>query len=621
MTISAAQFEHWIKSDASGYVVLLHVDFKWETTFPEVATTGTIYLSTRPYSTQPTDTPASTPHWSVIQSGPTFARAISLEELGGAGRFSVGSVSLDNHDDRLSFLFDVVLDGSAVRAYVGDVSWPFSDFREVGTALSVNVEESNKVITLNLRSDIFGLDREIQGGAIASGPNTGRPKPVCIGSVLNLDVMPFLLDTAGPTYYFNSYAQYDFEVVVDVRDNGLTLAGAGFSGTNAAITAVAGTDTITRAAHGLIVNDVVIMMDVDPFPGLLKGVQYWVIAAGLTANDFRLSLTRGGAAADITGTTFSGTLRFLQRRWYVDASAATIMLSSAPAGRVTCDLQAKPAAGAYSYYPHTAMRWLLDTYTDFTSSNRDEAALTAREVHQAANFIYWGKAIMDRTNAKVVLDEIAASTNSWYGPMADGSLGFGLLGLPTLDGETATETITDFLEEPKFRNLPVSFGQTAANVSRNVAVQTDGIAAAVTAANRSLYGSQYRYRFSSAIAVDSEEPYISYWSTLYHQTALHEAPRDTCLVYDGSNPGGIQGLVDDRRELFRPWTKVLSGRVSIDYRDLEVGECVSVEYDRWGLDDGKNFRVISVEPHIVERYVELVLVRQDQPDYLTSSYN
>lgn len=65
----------------------------------------------------------------------------------------------------------------------------------------------------------------------------------------------------------------------------------------------AATDTITTSAsHGLVANDRVVFRDVDgAAPAGLDLTSIWfVIAAGLTATDFRVSATLGGAAVDIT---------------------------------------------------------------------------------------------------------------------------------------------------------------------------------------------------------------------------------------------------------------------------------------------------------------------------------
>jgi hypothetical protein len=69
----------------------------------------------------------------------------------------------------------------------------------------------------------------------------------------------------------------------------------------AAFTAVAATDIITSAAHGLQTNDLVQLTTTGTLPaGLSLATDYYVISR--TLDTFQLSLTPGGSAVDITDT-------------------------------------------------------------------------------------------------------------------------------------------------------------------------------------------------------------------------------------------------------------------------------------------------------------------------------
>lgn len=65
-------------------------------------------------------------------------------------------------------------------------------------------------------------------------------------------------------------------------------------------TAAAATDLITKTAHGLIANDRIFFTKLVAGTGLSLNTSYYVIASGLTANDFKVSTTLGGAAVNIT---------------------------------------------------------------------------------------------------------------------------------------------------------------------------------------------------------------------------------------------------------------------------------------------------------------------------------
>ena len=72
-------------------------------------------------------------------------------------------------------------------------------------------------------------------------------------------------------------------------------------------TATAATDLLTETAHGLLPDDIIQVSTTGTLPaGLAAATNYYVIASGLTANDWKVSATQGGSAVDIT-TTGTGT--------------------------------------------------------------------------------------------------------------------------------------------------------------------------------------------------------------------------------------------------------------------------------------------------------------------------
>ncbi|SFO59882.1 SU10 major capsid protein [Amycolatopsis rubida] len=71
-------------------------------------------------------------------------------------------------------------------------------------------------------------------------------------------------------------------------------------GVTATGTAAASTDLITLTTHGLAAGDTVTFSSVGTATPLIAGQAYYVLAAGLTANDFKVSRTKGGVPVDIT---------------------------------------------------------------------------------------------------------------------------------------------------------------------------------------------------------------------------------------------------------------------------------------------------------------------------------
>lgn len=73
-------------------------------------------------------------------------------------------------------------------------------------------------------------------------------------------------------------------------------------------TGVAATDVITNTTHGLVADDVVRFTSIVGGAGITVGTSYFVISTGLTANDFKISATLGGAAINFTTNITSATI-------------------------------------------------------------------------------------------------------------------------------------------------------------------------------------------------------------------------------------------------------------------------------------------------------------------------
>lgn len=70
---------------------------------------------------------------------------------------------------------------------------------------------------------------------------------------------------------------------------------------------IASPGVFTLTAHGLVANDIVYLTTTGALPtGLTANTAYYVISTGLTADNFRLSTTQGGAAINTSGSQ-SGT--------------------------------------------------------------------------------------------------------------------------------------------------------------------------------------------------------------------------------------------------------------------------------------------------------------------------
>ncbi len=65
---------------------------------------------------------------------------------------------------------------------------------------------------------------------------------------------------------------------------------------------------LNQVAHGLIADDTIMLANLVGGDGLLENTLYYVLAAGLTADDFAIALTSGGAAIVFTTDLTSGSV-------------------------------------------------------------------------------------------------------------------------------------------------------------------------------------------------------------------------------------------------------------------------------------------------------------------------
>jgi hypothetical protein len=634
MTISASAFVEVLRGKSGGQLTLL-AEIKHAYQTGAGPAEGTIRLSDRQYRTKSTDTPASVNYRAVIEKLPTFERSIDAKKLGGRGIIQAGPLVLNRTDKSVDFVLDAIIDGRDVTLKAGHVrdpsglgadTWDYADFGTVNFGLAGIPSAKGNQLTIPVLNRNFGLDRTIVGDTIATGPNTGKPKPILFGYVKNLDITPYLYDASALKYYVNNFTlATTLDYLKDVRDGGVTLITVGFiaSVNSGNLTANAGTDTLSYTGHGFAANDVIIFRSSVPpllsLPSPLQlDTQYWVLSSGLTANDFKLSLTKGGSAIDLTTATVTNSGFADRRRFYFDTAAATIELSSSPTGRVTLDIEAEPSVGLgyLTADPFGAFRYVLESFSGMAASEYDLAGIMAL---YGSGFRY-GRAVLDRTNILDVLDEIAACTASWYSQNSAGVLTVGKLALATLDSATSIDTITeiDIVGDLSCENLPLEHGRLVLDADKNSAVQTDGLAAAVTAANRAAWGQQFQTRVTTTDPAGVTYP-DNWWD--YHKSVSDSAPMQTPLAAYPASTTYPQAACDEITTLFKPWTRLYSCTVGLDKYALNPGDCVTLTYSAFGLNAGAKVRVLSVSVDFTARAVALVMVRQVTPDYTTMDFN
>lgn len=642
MTISDTEFRAWLRADRKR-VVLIEQDFGYE--LAGAPAVGTIYLSDAGYVTGPDESPPGVRYRTGIAKAPRFRRSIDRQTLGGRAQLTVTDLVLDNRDGRFDSLLNLVIDGYECRAYLGapkgTPGWSRQDFRLAGVAVAERVVSGGeREITVKLKDKRLLLDREVIGDQVGG---TGTDATQFLGLFwggFHFNVEAKLYDATNATYAVLS--NYSGSFANDVRDKGISLTESNVGVQNLGmvlISADAGTDTLTVSSHGLALNDVVVFQQkatafasfsaFSPFAGLTAGQQYWVI--NTATNTFQLSLTKGGAAVDITGTTYlgltSGTSQAIMgvRRFYDDiTNTGRIELSSEALGRVTVDVR---GPSPYAETPFAFLGYLVSTYGNMPAADIDSAAFTAADAALDAKVSigYTNYSVPVRANLLDVMDDLVHSVFGWYGQTRTGKITCGLVDVSGIANAVPTRTLERRNlakgAEISVENDLVGPGRITVQYGLNHTIQTDGLVDSVTEEDRRTYATRYLKTERSAA------PTGTAYATnpqAYHRTMVEADPRpaaemsstllgsDTALLLD-SYAGE---LVAD----FAPTRQFITAPCRLDFFDVELGEVALIDYPRFGLSK-VNARVIGVDTDISAGSVTLELVRQVTPDVTTSSYH
>lgn len=431
--------------------------------------------STYGYTSKPYDSPPSTHYPPIIKALPTFRREMPIEFNGkvttGFGEVKIfnnrppgsTSVAAGERDDwlRMRWL------KSNITLRLGDPDWSLHDFRTVLVGkLGQPTAPEVDVIQFPVE-DLSGLfDVPITTERFTSGPYAGQFKPRLFGRTQGNQLEPPLISSTDPDYYIGTetdgqLADNAQAVLVDQvpQDNGLADTDLRILSVNTA------TDTIkTSANHGFTAGwRLRFLVDPDPVPApLVEDTDYYVISAGLTADEFRLSTTPGGAAINLTGTDTNGLI--FGYGWSYDPATSILSMVNNVAGRLT-------VRGAISRSSESGLTSELYNQIVFRSHGlglsanyKDPSAFDAL----AAKGTTQGTAAMwcDTTQTTVAeqLRRLAAGTFTWFGLTTDALFQVGQIGLPEstavlslTESDVADLAMTQVIRPKNFATAQVSY--------------------------------------------------------------------------------------------------------------------------------------------------------------------
>ena len=267
MSKTVAELVTWLQSQDSIRTVLVEVE--------GVTGSGaaTLYLSSKPYTTQVSETPSGVSYDPCIIGGLSFNESISLDLTASIG---YGDIEITNYDGSRDSWLNWVWANRTVKIFLGDPRWVRDDFYQIFTGVISDITASSTAsLNLVLLNKLDRLNNPISEKTLGSlFPKVGetggvlgneiRPvgavqsresiMPLCFGECFN--VTPLMISSAlsGGTTSTLTYMVHDgpIEAIIEVRDNGIPLELT----TGYTVDVATGTFTLLNAPKGVITASV-----------------------------------------------------------------------------------------------------------------------------------------------------------------------------------------------------------------------------------------------------------------------------------------------------------------------------------------------------------------------------
>ncbi len=169
------------------------------------------YFSSMGYVTTPTCSPANQVYLPYIDSIGTLTETLSQN---GKPSISLGELSLNNSEGNLDELMDTIWTNRDVRVFIGDVSWPRSQFRMIYRGVVDDLVVKNRTeIAFRIMDRLQALNNPISEELLTDKDNA--LVPLCFGEVCN--VSPTLISESLLRYKLHTR---NVSQIVEVRDKG-----------------------------------------------------------------------------------------------------------------------------------------------------------------------------------------------------------------------------------------------------------------------------------------------------------------------------------------------------------------------------------------------------------------
>lgn len=260
-----------------------------------------------------------------------------------------------------------------------------------------------------------------------------------------------------------------------------------------------------------------------------------------------------------------------------DAASGTFTLNAAPAGRITADVQGAKPGGVYLTRCADIINHIVTTRTTLSAADVDSGNFSAFNTTCPQIL---GIYLRDRENLITALDELVSAVGGFWTFSRDGSLRLGRLEAPA--GTPVVELVADDIRERQIscaaRALPVQ--TLRLGYARNFTPQPDGLAGAVSAANRALYAAGHQVAAATNAGITTTHKLARNPDLLPSLLAL-AADAATEVTRRATLYGQVRGIYE-----VGVWTAPLR---------VNLGEVVKITHPRFGFAAGVLAVVIGLD--------------------------
>jgi hypothetical protein len=510
------------------------------------------YLSTKGYVTGGGDTPDNTAYLPIISEGIKFTEKVSLDN---SASMSVGDIEIYNPDGEYDGWLEDVWRNRAVVAYLGDSSWPKSDFRMIFNGVIADIDsKANDTINIKLRDKFQRLNTPISenklGGDVTytqSGFTVTVTKPNH-GRRISTDVVTFTKTGNAVSGTYSVVSTPTVDTFTYTAGTSLTTSGTlTLLGQNS--------DSVIPLVFGECHNVTPLLID--------AGVLEYQVCDGATERI--IEVRDNGLAVGATVTLATGKFR----------------MNQAVTGAITVSAQGKTP---YVNTVATTIKKIVTEYGKasdrFTSGDVDQVNFDA---FNAANPQPIGLMVNGRQNVINACQQIASSVGAQIVMSREGKLRLLRVELPAIpDSNTVVITSADIVA----RSLQIS-------------QRTDVVAAVKVGFNKDW---TVQSGLLTNIQAKHKDSFATEW---YEATAVDEAVKTKYKldVEPIMEETLLLTAVDANTEAARRLAIYKSPRTVYSFEgvprllSLALGQVVTLKHPRFGLSEGKSGVVVELSPN------------------------